>query len=66
MRASISKTSLLVTLLMAGAASACSVCGQVNDQGAYLAMTVFMSLTPLALIGGLIGWVYVRSKEPKP
>lgn len=48
-------------LLLAGAqqAWACAVCGagQSNDQSAYLAMTGFLSLLPLALIGGAAWWV---------
>lgn len=38
---------------------ACPVCGQASEQtsGAYVVMTVVMSLLPLSAIGGLVWWV---------
>lgn len=45
--------------------AACAVCGLngTRDNGlAYLAMTVVMSGLPLAMIGGVVFWVYRRSK----
>ena len=49
--------------LLASAALACPVCGAETDQSVYLAMTIFMSLTPLAAMGTL-GWVvYSRSRR---
>ena len=47
-------------LLLAGRAWACAVCGagQSNDQTAYLAMTGFLSLLPLAMMGGVAWWIH--------
>lgn len=53
---------------------ACSVCGAGQDgtEWAYLAMTGVVSLTPLAMIGGVALWLYRASKardaeaQPKP
>ncbi len=38
---------------------ACPVCGQASEQtsGAYVVMTVVMSLLPLSAIGGLVWWI---------
>lgn len=43
---------------------ACSVCGagQENTEWAYLAMTGVVSLSPLAMIGGIAFWLYRASK----
>ena len=44
-------------------ASACAVCSAGRDeenQFAFLLMTIFMSLTPLLLIGGLVYWIRRR------
>lgn len=43
---------------------ACSVCGAGQDgtEWAYLAMTGVVSLTPLAMIGGVAYWLYRASK----
>ena len=51
----------LHTLLVLG----CPVCGQASEQtsGAYVAMTVMMSLLPLAAIGGLVYWVARQMRE---
>jgi hypothetical protein len=45
-------------------ASACAVCGAAgpNNQ-AYLDTMVLMTLTPLALIGGVVAVLYVRNRE---
>jgi hypothetical protein len=44
---------------------ACSVCGAGQDgtEWAYLAMTGVVSLTPLAMIGGVAFWLYRASKR---
>jgi hypothetical protein len=44
---------------------ACSVCGAGQDgtEWAYLAMTGVISLTPLAMIGGVAFWLYRASKR---
>ncbi len=41
---------------------ACSVCGlaSVDNNGAYLAMTLMLSGLPLAFIGGVVYWVRAR------
>jgi hypothetical protein len=44
-------------------ASACAVCSAGRDDEsrfAFLMMTIFMSVTPLALIGGLVYWIRRR------
>ncbi|MBE2253782.1 MAG: hypothetical protein IAE78_29905 [Myxococcus sp.] len=43
---------------------ACAVCGagQDNTEWAYLAMTGVVSLSPLAMIGGVAFWLYRASK----
>ena len=57
---------LLALLLLAFTpelASACAVCSAGRDEEnrfAFLIMTIFMSLTPLALIGGLVYWIRRR------
>jgi hypothetical protein len=44
---------------------ACSVCGAGQDgtEWTYLAMTGVVSLTPLAMIGGVAFWLYRASKR---
>jgi len=47
-------------------ALACAVCGQAKSEevnATYVAMTVFMSLTPLALIFGVAAFVVRRIKR---
>ena len=48
-------------LLKASTALACAVCGvgADQDQGAYLAMTIMLSLLPLSAIGAVVYW-FVR------
>lgn len=48
-------------LLNASSALACAVCGvgADQDQGAYLTMTIVMSLLPLSAIGAVVYW-FVR------
>lgn len=44
---------------------ACAVCNDpknANDQSAFLNMTIFMSLFPLAMIGGICLWLHRRFK----
>jgi hypothetical protein len=47
-------------LLLVAAAWACPVCGApgASNGGAYVAMTVVLSLLPLAFIGGVGWWLY--------
>jgi hypothetical protein len=44
---------------------ACAVCGSAEEKasGAYLAMTVFLSLLPLSLIGGVGFYLWKRSQQ---
>ena len=51
------------------AAAACPVCGFGEDEsrGAYLGTTVFLSVLPLALIGGFVLFLRRAMKaEPRP
>lgn len=65
---------LLAALLLGPTvALACPVCGQAQNaevEKTYIAMTIFMSLTPLALIIGLATFVVVRLRRaeqaPRP
>ncbi len=54
---------LLALALGPELASACAVCSAGRDDEsrfAYLMMTIFMSVTPLALLGGLVYWIRRR------
>jgi hypothetical protein len=44
---------------------ACPVCGQGRDGSgpALLVMSIIMTILPLAMIGGVIGWIYLRVKR---
>ena len=54
-----------VAMCFSAGATACPVCGQPGEQGsgAYLAMTIVMSLLPLTAIGGLAWWVARQMRE---
>jgi hypothetical protein len=55
----------VLVLSVPASVDACAVCGLTGtrDNGfAYLAMTVVMSGLPLAMIGGVVFWVYRRTK----
>ena len=56
-------TATLFTLLSSDA-MACAVCGSQEEKasGAYLAMTIFLSLLPLSLMGGIGYWLWKRAK----
>ena len=54
---------LLALALAPELASACAVCSAGRDDEsrfAFLMMTIFMSVTPLALLGGLVYWIRRR------
>lgn len=55
----------VVAALVSGAALACPVCGVPLEQGqgAYLFMTPIMSLLPLALMGGVVFWIFRRVRN---
>jgi hypothetical protein len=65
------RASLKASLFAFGAAAsqlawACPVCGQAKNaevQSAYVSMTVFMSLTPLAVLGAIGGFVLYRIRK---
>lgn len=51
-------------LLFAGAALACPTCGAETDtKGVYQAMTFVMSLLPLAMMGGVVGFIAYRVRK---
>jgi hypothetical protein len=55
----------LAIALAPALARACAVCGAGDDdpaQGAYLTMTLIISGLPLLMLGGLIGYVVVKSR----
>lgn len=68
MRRAVAACTALVALLVSVVASACPVCGvgtnEANRQ-AFIGSTIFLSLLPLAMMGGLIGWGiwHVRRRE---
>ena len=47
---------------LAGACAVCSAGRDDENRFAFLMMTIFMSLTPMALIGGLVYWIRSRFK----
>jgi hypothetical protein len=47
------------------AAAACAVCGGNGDEpsrGAYIATTAVLSLLPLGMIGGVVLWIWRRTR----
>ena len=50
---------------MSNTAWACAVCGSQDEKsaGAYLAMTIFLSLLPLSLIGGVGYMIWKGAKQ---
>lgn len=65
MSLSTSRILAVVAALFSGAALACPVCGVPLEQGqgAYLFMTPIMSLLPLALMGGVVFWIFRRVRN---
>ena len=49
-------------------ALACAVCGSQEEKaaGAYLGMTIVLSLLPISLIGGAAYWLWRRAKSIPP
>jgi len=61
----VSFTAALSWLIAPSAALACSVCigaGNPDATVAYRAMTAFMTFTPMAIVGGVILWIWRRYK----
>ena len=49
-------------LLVPEVADACTVCGAATDnKNQFIVMTAFLTLTPLAFIGGVIYWLKSRA-----
>lgn len=60
---------LVLVAFTPAAALACPVCGLAGpgDNGwAYFAMTMMLSVLPLAFIGGVVYWVYRRASAVPP
>lgn len=53
-------------LFASTAAWACPVCANVRDENriAYIAMTAVMTALPLCLIGGVLGILWYRTRNP--
>lgn len=58
---------LLLLLALPDAAHACPVCFDPREENrfAFLATTVFMSLVPLGMVGGVGLWLRKRAREVK-
>jgi hypothetical protein len=54
------KRFLVVLALVPQSAFACSVCYSANESNrlAFIATTVFLSLFPLAMVGGITWWIW--------
>ena len=53
---------LALLLLVPDVADACTVCGAATDnKNQFIGMTAFLTLTPLAFIGGVIYWLKTRA-----
>jgi hypothetical protein len=61
-----------LSLLFSSPALACAVCGAGDEpqRGAYVVMSVVISLLPLAMLGGIVGYVVLKSRagseQPEP
>ena len=56
------------TALLAQAAAACPVCGlgaTDQSQGAYIDMSIVISLVPLVSIGAIVTWVALRMRAAR-
>lgn len=53
-----------LSLLASSPALACAVCGAGDDpaKGTLLTMSIIISLLPLAMLGGILGWVVHRTR----
>lgn len=63
MKPALSGIVVLAALLAPELAGACAVCSagrEEENRFAFLMMTLFMSVTPLLLIGGLVYWIRSR------
>lgn len=50
--------------LMSSPALACAVCGAGDEpaRGSYVVMTLIISGLPLAMLGGIVGYIVVKSR----
>lgn len=57
----------LAVLLAPTLAAACSVCAAASEETkeAYIAMTLFMTITPLATLGTFVWWIRKHYREPE-
>jgi hypothetical protein len=64
MRAGLAVSTIALAWLSPALALACPVCFGANEANrqAFLGATIFMSLFPLAMIGGLIGFLVLRAR----
>lgn len=53
--------------LVSSPALACAVCGGGPDAGneSYVVMSVIISLLPLLMVGGIVGWVVLKARAAK-
>jgi hypothetical protein len=60
-----SRALALCFAVVPGLALACPVCGQGKEGSgpALLVMSIIMTMLPLAMIGGVVGWVYLRVRR---
>jgi hypothetical protein len=54
----------LLSLLASSPALACAVCGAGDEpqRGTYVVMSVVISLLPLAMLGGIVGYVVMKHR----
>lgn len=56
----------VLALALPGAAHACAMCISAQDdavQAAFAIASVFLSVTPLAMIGGIVWWLRRRARQ---
>ena len=55
----------LAALLVPELADACAVCFSASEEsrGAFVITTIFLSVLPVALIGGFVWWLRARIRE---
>ena len=62
----LSRVTSLLLALVASPAFACAVCGAGEDdpsRGSYVWMTMVISLLPLAMLGGIVGYVVLQTRK---
>lgn len=63
----LSKAALLAAVGLPASALACAVCGAGDEpsRSSYVVMSVIISLLPLLMLGGIVGFVVYRSRDVK-